>query len=905
MIATSKTQLLATKILPPQRAPGLIDRPRLLDLIAQVQAKQATVIQAGPGFGKTSLAVAWAERLQKSGKAIAWLTLDADDDEPARFLFYVSHALRRAGDGVGESAIGLISDVALVPFNTIVSTWINDLADIDDDVYLFLDDYHRITDTEIRDSVSYLLRYAPTQFHLVLTATGEPSLPLARLRAHNQLLEIDTAILRFDLAETSRFLEQENIGGLEPSEVRLLHAKTEGWPAVLRIIAATLCQPGQDSARYVRGLSGALRPIGAYLAEMLDGLPHDMVQFMLRIAILDRFSASLCQAVTGFRSSHRLLNAMETSQVLLVPIDQERHWYRYHQLLGGHLSQRLEAELGDEIPKLHRRAYRWYASQQLWTDAVRHAIAAGDVNEAMSLVERCAMELVKKGDLLTLLGWQRLFPTELMASQIKVGVAIAWGLALAMRFEEALELLAKIEPEIGDRNIPDADAINCECQVIRSVIVALMDDTQSALSIVEGCAEKSTDTWTVNVASNVARLCHWKAGDLNKFHATPWIYSSDDEDRRNVFASVYRLCFQGLVEFQQLRVSAAERCYTDALQLAEQHAGPNTAAAALPASLIARIRYEQGRMDEAEAMVIDRSPIIDATGMLECALSAYVVLVRIAAHRRNIERAYALLEQLENLGHMRKWGRMVATALAIRVRLYIAEGRITEGSACLNRLERLAGEYSAPTRCAWSDIRHYTLLARALVGSAQNRQQDTISILRALRQEAIATDNHYRALCLAAQLSEALLAADEAAEASHLFREVLSLAAPTGFYQTILDEGPEIGTLLLRFQDNAHRTGGSGDLLPYVGSLIAGWRELYQPDLTAKPATNVVESLSPRERNILERIGQGRSNKEIARELGIAPETVKSHIKNIFIKLAVDRRAQAVSRAQTLGLVRI
>jgi len=739
----------------------------------------------------------------------------------------------------------------------------------------------------------------------VLTATGEHSLPVARLRAHNQLLEIDTETLRFDLEETSRFLEQEKVGGLEPAEVRLLHAKTEGWPAVLRIIAATLCQPGQDSARYVRGLSGALRPIGAYLAEMLDGLPHDMVQFMLRIAILDRFSASLCQAVTGLRSSRRLLDAMETSQVLLVPIDQERHWYRYHQLLGGHLSQRLEAELGDEIPKLHRRAYRWYASQQLWTDAVRHAIAAGDANEAMSWIEQCAMELVKKGDLLTLLGWQRLFPTELMGSQIKVGLAIAWGLALAMRFEEALEFLTKVEREVGNGDTRDADAMNCECQVIRSVIVALMDDTQSALSIVEGCAENSTDTWTVNVASNVARLCHWKAGDLYKFHATPWIPFSNDEDKRNVFASVYRLCFQGLVEFQQLRVSGAERCYTDAMQLAEQHAGPNTAAAALPASLIARVRYEQGRMDEAEAMVIDRSPIIDATGMLECALSAYVVLVRIAAHRRNIERAYALLEQLENLGHMRRWGRMVAAALAIRLRLYLTEGRLKESSACLNRLERIAGEYSAPTRCAWSDIRHYTLLARALLGSAHNRQQDTIAILRALRQEAIATDNHYRALCLAAQLSEALLASDEAAEASHLSREVLSLAAPTGIYQTILDVGPEIGTLLLRFQDNAQRTGVSGELLPYVGSLMAGWREHYQPSLTATPPSHVIDSLSPRERNILEHIGHGRSNKEIARELGIAPETVKSHIKNIFVKLAVDRRAQAVSRAQSLGVIRI
>jgi LuxR family transcriptional regulator, maltose regulon positive regulatory protein len=493
MIATSKTQpLLATKILPPRCAPGLIDRPRLLDLVAQVQTKQVAVIKAGPGFGKTSLAIAWAGRLQQSGKLIAWLTLD--DDEPTQFLFYVSHALRRASDRVGEAALDFISDISLVPFNTIVSTWINDLADIDDDVYLFLDNYHWITDHDIHSAISYLLRYAPTQFHLVLTATGEPSLPLARLRTHNQLLEIDTAALRFDVEETYRFLQQENIGGLDPSGVRLLHAKTEGWPAVLRIVAATLCQPGQDFARYVRGLSGAVRPIGTYLAEMLDGLPHDMVQFMLRITILDRFSASLCQAVTGSRASRHLLDSMETSQILLTSLDQERRWYRYHPLLGGHLRQRLEAELGDEIPKLHRRAYRWYASHELWTDAVRHAIAAGDANQAMSWVEHFAMELVKKGDLLTLLGWQRLFPTEIMRSQVKVGLAIAWGLALAMRFEDALQLLAKVEQEIGIGDTHDADAMNCECEAIRSVVAALMDDTLAALPLAEGCLRQSTES---------------------------------------------------------------------------------------------------------------------------------------------------------------------------------------------------------------------------------------------------------------------------------------------------------------------------------------------------------------------------------------------------------------------------
>jgi LuxR family maltose regulon positive regulatory protein len=246
MASTSQTQLLATKIVPPHCAPGLINRPRLLDLLELVQTKQVAVITAGPGFGKTSLTLAWAERLREIGNSVAWLTLDDDDDEPTRFFFYMSHALRRAIDGVGDAAIGLISDISLPPFNAIVSTLINDLADIDDDVYLFLDDYHRITDHEIHNAIAYLLRYAPTQFHLVLTTSRGVSLPLGRLRAHNQLLEVDTEALRFDVEETHRFLEQENIVGLDPSDVRLLHAKTEGWPAVLRIVATTLGRPGQD-----------------------------------------------------------------------------------------------------------------------------------------------------------------------------------------------------------------------------------------------------------------------------------------------------------------------------------------------------------------------------------------------------------------------------------------------------------------------------------------------------------------------------------------------------------------------------------------------------------------------------------------------------------------------------------
>jgi LuxR family maltose regulon positive regulatory protein len=255
----------------PRLPPGLIERPRLLDLIAGGQSRQVALVKAGPGFGKASLAIAFAEQLQRNGKPVAWLALDDEDDEPTRFLFYVSHALRRAVHGVGDAAIDLLSDISLVQFSTIVSTWINDLADVAEDVYLFLDDYHHIADHEIYSAVSYLLRYAPAQFHLVLTATGEPALPLARLRAHNQLLEIETEALRFDLDETNRFLEKENIGGLDMSVVRLLHAKSEGWSALLRIIAATLLQEGQDNEAYIKAVA-----VAQYVARIGITFSHDL-----------------------------------------------------------------------------------------------------------------------------------------------------------------------------------------------------------------------------------------------------------------------------------------------------------------------------------------------------------------------------------------------------------------------------------------------------------------------------------------------------------------------------------------------------------------------------------------------------------------------------------------------------
>jgi LuxR family transcriptional regulator, maltose regulon positive regulatory protein len=889
---------LTTKTVPPQFR-GLVARPRLLAVLSELPASRLCVIKAPAGFGKSSLAATWVEKLEQSGNCVGWLTIDSDDDEATRFLFYVSRALHQACPEVGVDAIGLILENNLIDPMAILSSLINDLAEIEDDVYLFLEDYHWLSASRIHQTVAYFLKHAPSHCHVVLTTRTEPPLPLATLRAQNQLIEIDSAALRFDMQETQAFLDSTKPDVLEFPDVQLLQRKTEGWPAALRIISSMRSRSGFGLKEYVHNLSGSQRPIAAYLAEMLDGLPTEVVDFMLRTAILDRLSDPLCEAVTGSSASRTILASLAQRQMLLTPLDNDGVWLRYHTLLAEYLRQRLEADRSIDTPGLHRRAALWYASEELWTEAVQHAITAGDPDRAIGWIKNCAMALIKRGDLFTLLEWQRQFPDELMRGQCEVRLAIAWGLALALRFDEALKLATDIEGDIAATQSPNSDLL-CECQAIRSVAIALKDDSERALPLAQACVERSSDPWTANVASNVVRFSHMKAGNIKQFHATPWIPYSVEEDRRNVFASVYRHCLKGLADERQIRLAAADGHYREGLRIAEQDVGPNSIAAALPASLIARIQYEQGRLDEAEAWIIDRASLMSSATMLDCVWSAYFVIARVAAARMNFERARTLLERAENQGVARDWGRLSAGAIAEQARLHLNDGRLDEGAACVDRLERLARKHHAPRPCAWSEIDWHHKLARAHLLSRQDRPDEAASILQTLQREAEAMQHRQFLICIAIRLSAVQFATGKAADAVARFRRVLAACAAAGLYQTVLDEGPFISDLLRSIQasDNVKT-----DLIPYVDRLANGLQRGGQDRLAPASGARILSALSPRETDILTLIAEGLSNKEIARSLDIGPETVKSHLKSVFTKLGVERRAQAVSRAQTMGLV--
>jgi LuxR family maltose regulon positive regulatory protein len=296
--------------------------------------------------------------------------------------------------------------------------------------------------------------------------------------------------------------------------------------------------------------------------------------------------------------------------------------------------------------------------------------------------------------------------------------------------------------------------------------------------------------------------------------------------------------------------------------------------------------------------------VINATAMLECVQRTYFVLARVAVGHSNIERAYALLEQAGSLGYARHWGRLIAAAQLERMRLYLGEGRLTEASACLIHLDRLVSEYPAPARCAWSQIEDYRSLARAHVALAQGSPNDAVAVLRALGEDALSARRHYFGLRVDTLLSVALLEAGEPIKAVEMLQNVVKLAAPAGVYRTILDSGPQIGLMLPRLRENVERKAESKQLLSYLDHLLLGWTTIYQPGPAQAPRA-IAESLTPRERGILGLIAEGQSNKEIARSLGIAPETVKSHVKNIFDKLSVEKRAQAIARAQSLGLLKM
>lgn len=887
--------LALTKTLAPAAGKFAVVRSRLLRLLDKAAERKLTLIKAPAGYGKTTLAAEWSDRLSKSGALVAWLSLDTDDNEPGAFASYLAKAVENTPEGLGHEAIQLLHGASLVPPRNIVSSLVNSVCESDSDIFLILDDFHLITDPRCLDLVVHLLRYSPSNLHTVILSRVEPRLGVSRLRLEDQLVEIEAADLHFDMEETREFLGEELSESLKPAGIAKLFAATEGWPAAIQLARIAL-RKASDPLAHIRALSGTTPRISEYLEDTLSTAPPDLVDFLLKTSILDQINGALCSVVSGRTDGAALLQALEREQFMLVLLDETEGWYRYHHLLREYLVNRLRTHLADQVPDLYRRAYRWHAERNLWSEAVHYAILAGDLEQAVAYIEHCAMALVIKGDLLTLLNWERQLPPEIMDGQLEIKLALAWGMMLVTRFREADALLLHVEqataPEAGSQ-------LWWRCRSARAVFYALADDSARGREVAAECLEgHKFDPFDFIALCNVERYAHLRAGNWKAFASLP-TPEFDVAETSYVLAENYRLCLHGIAATKQLDFEEALKLYDAAKSLAERHVGPRSVAAAMATGLVAQVKYEQGDAADAEFAVLDALDLIETAAFHEGFLQAFLTLSRSAADRGDVQKALTILNRAERLAWERGWPRIVATLLAERVRILIENGSVSEALPLLQAFEPLKTKHPAKSGSSWAEIHTYATISKGLVAGATGHLADAAVLLESAFNALAATSDRVAALRVGSDLAK--IKARSVPEAAFLvLRKMLGWAARAkhaGFIDNMDDQltrlvlaGIEQGA----FADDA-------DIRRYVADIVpTGGRAACRASEAMERNRHV---LTAREQSILAFIAEGQSNKEIARELGVAPETVKTHVKRIFQKLSAETRAQAVVRAQYLGIL--
>src|SRR5438874_6746884 len=426
------TPILATKLYLPRLRPNVVFRPRLLERLNEGVHRKLTLISAPAGFGKHTLVSEWVEGIDRP---TAWLSLDEGDNDPARFLAYLIAALQTIAATIGDGVLGVLQSPQPPPTEAILTALLNEITTLPDNFVLVLDDYHVIDAKPVDMALTYLVEHLPPQMHLVIATREDPQLPLARLRARSHLTELRAADLRFTASEAAAFLNQVMGLSLSAADIAALEDHTEGWIAGLQLAALSM-QGHQDVPGFIRAFAGDHRYIVDYLVEeVLQRQPAPVRSFLLQTSILDRLSGPLCDAVTGQEESNARLEALERGNFFVVPLDNQRHWYRYHHLFAEVLSAQLLAEQPDQVASLHRRASEWYEQHGSAADAIRHALAAKDFERAADLVELAIPAMRQSRQEARVLGWLKALPYELLHARPVLSVGYAWALLLSGELE--------------------------------------------------------------------------------------------------------------------------------------------------------------------------------------------------------------------------------------------------------------------------------------------------------------------------------------------------------------------------------------------------------------------------------------------------------------------------------------
>jgi len=897
--------LLLTKLFMPGLRPNHIRRPAV---VARLEAgmkmgRAVSLIAAPAGYGKTAVALEW---LRGDSRPTAWLSLDESDNSLAHFLYYLARALQSLPQPVAAGVQELLNAPAPGPPESLARALINDIISREQAegergrFVLALDDLHLVTEPAIFAFLERLLDHTLTQLHLVLITRRDPPLPLARLRARGTLTEVRQRHLSFSQAEARQLLESYLEVAPAEDDIRLLNEHTEGWVAGLQL--AALSMQGLDAGeqrRVVAGFSGRHRFVLDYLTdEVLKRQPAEIERFLLHTSILSEMCGPLCDVILppvedGSRpTGQQMLEHLEQANLFLVRLDNERRWYRYHRLFGELLRARL-AEYDPQLaPALHRRAAGWFEAQGYMPRAVSHALQAGDPELAAAVVERALMTTTtwSQVEAKDLLGWLEALPDDVTTRRPWLRLFRSRCLYIAGRTEAARRTLAELADWLeAHEDAPDAGRVLGRVRLDRASYAAVEGDAD------EGLAQARLALESIPVEDKIGRLRivallamgHIRIGEMRQAEA---LLSDVAEQAQAVglpVAAVPLLCNRAEAEMAQGRLTEAAHTCEQALELGLV-GGRSIAATGFAWLQLGKIAFERDDLGDAESQLVKAIDLLAGAGIVESFGNAHGVLALVWQAQGRPAEALAEAQRGVEIAEEAGISRLITQAGAYRARIWLAQGQMELANRWM-----AAFQEAGPAK--YLRTFEEATLARALL--ALGKQEEALALIEQRLPEAEATDRwlHVTEMLALRALARQRLGDDEGAMADT--SRAAEMARPEGVRRLFLDLQEPMAALLRRLADQGYAHPFLGKLLTRFGAEQEG----KMPAVTRQVIQ--AESLTKRELEILQGLAEGQTSKEIAERLYLSPNTVRTHLYNLYDKLGVHSRVQAINRARELGLL--
>jgi len=918
--------VLVTKLFIPAARPELVPRPRLTEQLRAGLDRKLTLISAPAGFGKTTLVAKLLKNIQGESPTgnqsyqIAWLSLDENDNDDTRFLIYFVTALNQL-DGmkttVGNEALGLLQSPQPPPAETILTSLINEIAAIPDKIIFILDDFHLIETQSIYDALGFVLENLPPQLHLVIATREDPLLPLSRLRARNQLTELRAADLRFTSSETAEFLNQVMGLNLLPDDIAALEKRTEGWIAGLQLAAISL-QGNADTSRLIRSFTGSNRLVLDYLIEeVLEQQSKSVQEFLLQTSMLNRLTGSLCDVLTGQDNGQQVLETLERANLFIVPLDNERRWYRYHHLFADLLSQRLNQIHPDQVKLLHQQACKWYKQHGYMDEAIEHALIIQDFDCAVHLIEEYVDTLWQQGAHRKL---PRLFasvPIELILAKPQLCVYQAWYAFISGQQELTERCLQIAEHALSthtdnltqsgmqEQDSPTASKMS-QLQGRISAIRAFIASFQGNVTELIHHAHQALETlpeqdrnWRSITAITLGDVYGFKGNMTAAYEARLEAYKASKAagDIYNTMLASSKLT---ITMIEQGRLQNTIEFCQDQIQTAAEFGFSKSPLCGFLWVLLGETYAELNELDQGLDLALTGINITEQTGNLVFVGWGHISLIRILFSRGDyaaVEENIQKIKSMSQDSNVPAW--IVGLMATWQVRLWLAQGKLEAAYQWVKTRDLSTNIESPPLQeIDYFSLFEYIALARILI--AQDKLDESIRLLQHL---LLTADKGNRIASMLEILILQALAFQKQGETDQsmlALERSLKLAESQGFIRIFVDEGSPMARLLYEAL--------SREIAPdYVQQLLRAF-PAEEPEKTGslKPQgsdSELIEPLSERELEILQLIAEGLSNPEIGARLYLSLNTVKAHTRNIYGKLGVNSRTQAAARARALGLL--